>query len=513
MAEATVRYQTEIEAAAPVKKATRVDECAMVIFGGTGDLARRKLIPALYNLEREGRLPKGFAVIGLSRGAQSPEEFRALHREATAQFSHVKPLDSAVWERLAARIFPLAGDLNNPRTYDQLREVLQEVDRTCGALGNRLYYFATPSSEFPAILRRLAAAGLVHREGSRPWSRAVIEKPFGRDLQSAQELNRLAAELLGESQVFRIDHYLGKETVRNIIVLRFANAIFEPLWNSKYIDHVQITAAEEIGIEGRGRFYEETGLLRDMVQNHLLQILALCAMEIPPTFQSEDIRDERSRVLRALRPMSTDEVPQNVVRAQYRGYREEPGVDPRSRTPTYTALRLYIDNWRWQGVPFYIRAGKRLARRWTEVAVFFQPIPHCLFGEKDVCQLIQPNVLVLRIQPDEGISLCIACKVPGDDFTIGNVGMDFSYAGGFEKPPQEAYERLLLDCMKGDQTLFARQDAVELSWKFVTPILEAWEAERDGPIPIYEPGTEGPREADELLRRDHRRWRKIGEAR
>ncbi len=515
MDKATIQIHTGIEPSAPVERAREADPCAMVIFGGTGDLARRKLIPALYNLDVDGLLPRGFAALGVSRRAQPAGEFRRWHHESAAQFSRQKPLDPVIWERFASGLDSLAGDLNDPQTYARMREQLSEFDQKCGTRGNRLFYFATPSSDFPEILRKLHSAGLLYQMDSpgenpeKPWSRVIIEKPFGRDFHSAQELNRLAAEVLNENQIFRIDHYLGKETVQNILVFRFANAIFEPLWNRKYIDHVQITAAEEIGIEGRGRFYDETGVLRDIIQNHLLQVLALCAMEVPPSFQPEAIRDERVQVFRSLRPMRGEEVERCAVRAQYLGYREEPDVRPDSRTPTYAALKVLIDNWRWQGVPFYLRAGKRLRKRSTEVAIVFQPIPFCLFGREEVCQLIEPNVLTLRIQPDEGIALRIACKVPGKDLTVGNVMMDFSYAGGFKKAPQEAYERLLLDCMKGDPTLFARKDDVEQSWKFVTPILEAWEENRKAPLPVYEPGSAGPHEAEELLWRDRRRWREI----
>jgi len=509
MDKATIQFQTGITPAAPVEQAGEADPCAMVIFGGTGDLARRKLIPALYNLNLDGLLPGSFACLGLSRRAGGSSEFRALHRESTSRYSRRKSLDRQEWESFAAALESLAGDLNDPGTYDRLKRKLSGLDQTRGTRGNRLFYFATPSSDFPAILQKLKGAGLLYPPGEERWSRVIIEKPFGRDLRSARELNRLAAEVLDESQIYRIDHYLGKETVQNILVFRFANAIFEPLWNRKYIDHVQITAAEEIGIEGRGRFYDETGVLRDIIQNHLLQVLALCAMEVPASFQSEEIRNERVQVFRSLRPILGEEVRRSVVRAQYAGYRDEPDVRPDSRTPTYAALKVLIDNWRWQGVPFYLRAGKRLRKRSTEVDIFFQPIPHCLFGRGDVCQLIEPNVLTLRIQPDEGIALRFACKVPGNDLSVGNVMMNFSYAGGFERPPQEAYERLLIDCMRGDPMLFARQDDVEESWKFITPILEAWEKDGETPLPEYQPGSAGPAEAGELLHGEGRRWREL----
>jgi glucose-6-phosphate 1-dehydrogenase len=503
----TIRISAEAPPA-PLGTAREPDPCAMVIFGGTGDLARRKLVPALYNLEVDGLLPAGLRVLGLSRHAGPAGEYREAVRKAVEAHSR-RPLDPAMWERFAGRLDSMAADLNDPGTYERMRERLEEADGTRGTAGNRLFYFATQPDDFPVALRRLQEGGLFRPPGGRPWSRVVIEKPFGRDLDSARELNRLVGEHLDESQVFRIDHYLGKETVQNILVFRFANSIFEPVWNRKYIQEVQITAAEEIGIEGRGAFYDRTGVVRDILQNHLLQILSLCAMEVPVSFRADEVRDEKVRLLRSLRPLAGDPIGRDVVLAQYRGYREEPGVSPDSRAPTYAALKVQIDNWRWQGVPFYLRAGKRLPRRATEVAIVFQAIPFCLFGREDVCQRIEPNVLVLRIQPDEGIALRFATKVPGADLAVGNVRMDFSYAGAFSRAPQEAYERLLLDVMRGDATLFARQDDVERSWRFVTPILEAWES-GDGPVPAYEPGSEGPREADDLLRRDGRRWRKIG---
>jgi glucose-6-phosphate 1-dehydrogenase len=332
----------------------------------------------------------------------------------------------------------------------------------------------------------------------------VIEKPVGRDLASARDLNRLIAEGLDESQVFRIDHYLAKETVQNILVFRFGNSIFEPLWNRKYVDHVQITMAEDLGIERRGKFYDATGVVRDVIQSHILQLLSLVAMEPPATFKADDIRNEKHQLLRSLRPILLED----SVHAQYRGYRQEEGVAPGSRTPTYVALKVMVDNWRWQGVPFYIRAGKGLKRRRTEISIQFQTIPLCLFGREDVCQRIEPNVLTMRIQPDEGIALRFSCKVPGDDLTVAPLMMDFSYAKSFKKPPEEAYERVLLDAMRGDATLFARRDGDEQAWAFLTPLLEAWEGS-SGEVPQYDRGSEGPREADQLLWRTRHRWRSL----
>jgi glucose-6-phosphate 1-dehydrogenase len=387
--------------------------------------------------------------------------------------------------------------VNAPAFYAALRKALPPG-------GNRLFYLAMPPATFPSILRGLREAELLPPPGRGPWSRIVIEKPFGRDLSSARELNRLLAGVVDESQVFRSDHYLGKETVQNILVFRFGNSIFEPIWNRKHVDHVQITMAEEIGVERRGRFYDATGVLRDVVQSHLLQVLALCAMEAPATFKADDIRDEKFKLLRSIRPIGEAD----VVHGQYRGYRGEEGVGPASRTPTYLAMRLHVDNWRWQGVPFYARAGKGLQRRTTEVAIQFQRIPFCLFGDEEVCQRIEPNVLTLRIQPDEGIALRFAAKAPGEDVSVGTVTMDFSYARSFERPAGEAYERLLLDAMRGDATLFARRDGDEQAWALATPVLEAWEGGTAEPA-FYERGSAGPREADELLRRDGRRWRPL----
>jgi glucose-6-phosphate 1-dehydrogenase len=502
------------EAQVPFHVERRADPCALVLFGATGDLAKRKLLPGLYNLFREGLLPEGFAIVAVGRSAGNLDEFLAVQRASTTRFAHT-PLDPATWDAFAARIDYVRGDIDAASTYADLRNALARADQRHGTAGNRLYCMAVPPSSFAAILEQLRAAGLLYSAGAAgapngaPWSRVMIEKPFGRDLASAHALNRMAASFLDESQIYRIDHYLGKETVQNILVLRFGNAIFEPLWNRKYIDHVQITAAEELGMEGRGRFYDETGALRDVVQNHLLEVLALVAMEAPVSFKADEVRDERVQVLRSLRPIIGGDVAAETVRAQYRGYRDEPNVDRASRTPTYAALKVMIDNWRWQGVPFYLRAGKRLSRRLTEVAVHFQRVPLCLFGRDEVCQRLDANVLTLRIQPDEGIDLRFVAKTPGDDLYVTNVHMDFSYADTFKKKPQEAYEKLFLDCMRGDPSLFARRDDVERAWELVTPILDEWEARTDEPMPEYEPGSAGPNEADLLIQKDGRRWRSL----
>jgi glucose-6-phosphate 1-dehydrogenase len=494
----------EVSGSAPFQAERRPEPCALVLFGATGDLARRKLIPGLYNLWRERLLPPGFAVIGVGRSAASRAELLDLHREATTRHSRT-PFDGASWEALAARIDYVRGDVDQAATYADLRAALTRAD-AAGAAGNRLYTFAVPPDSFPVILEALRAAGLLAPvNGEGPFTRVMIEKPFGRDLPSAQALNRMAAAFLDERQIYRIDHYLGKETVQNIHVLRFGNAIFEPLWNRKYIDHVQITGAEELGLEGRGRFYDETGALRDVIQNHLLEVLALVAMEPPVSFRADDQRDARVAVLRSLRAV---DVETEVVQGQYEGYHDEPHVAPGSTTPTYAAVKLFIDNWRWQGVPFYLRAGKRLARRATEVAIHFQRVPLCLFGRDEVCQRLDANVLTLRLQPDEGISLRFVAKAPGEDVYVDSVHMDFAYARAFTRQPAEAYERLFLDGMRGDASLFARRDGVERAWEIVTPILEAWRERGARPAP-YAPGSQGPAEADALIRRDGRRWREL----
>jgi glucose-6-phosphate 1-dehydrogenase len=484
------------------------DPCTIVIFGVTGDLTHRKLVPALYNLAKEGDLPERCAVIGTSTSVTSPHEFRAQLRESVSKFSRTKPLDDAVWQDFAASIETCVADVNAPDDYTKLARVIEDVEHRKGLPGNRLYYLAVPPGVFPVILRNLRGAGLLYPLGASRWSRVVIEKPFGRDLASARELNRTVAEVVDESQIFRSDHYLGKETVQNILVFRFGNSIFEPIWNRKYIDHVQISMAEDLTIERRGKFYDSTGVLRDVVQSHLMQVLALCTMEAPATFRADDIRDEKFKLLRSIRPITAAEVAQDVVAGQYRGYRQAEGVAKDSRTPTYVALKMWIDNWRWQGVPIYVRAGKGLAARNTEVSIHFQTIPFCLFGNEEVCQRIEPNVLALRIQPREGIALRFGCKVPGEDLSVGSVTMDFSYADSFHRAPWEAYERLLLDAMRGDHTLFARRDGDEQAWAFASPILDAWAAGRD-PLPEYEIGSAGPKEAEALLRRDGRRWRPL----
>ncbi len=481
--------------------------CALVIFGATGDLTRRKLVPALYNLAVGGSLPEGFAAVGFARREWSREVFEHEMLAGVNQFSRRRPADDEAWRRFGPALDFVSGSFDDPEAYRRLAARLERHDAERGTAGNRLFYLATPPSDFPTILHRLQGAGMIARPHAEPWSRVIVEKPFGRDLESAQALNGLVARVLDESQTFRIDHYLGKETVQNILVLRFANTLFEPLWNRNYVDYVEISAAETVGVERRGSFYESTGVLRDIVQNHLLEVLSLIAMEPPNSGGADDVRTEKLKVLKALRDLWTDSIPKNVALGQYRGYRGEPDVAPDSNTPTFAALRVFVDNWRWQGVPFYLRAGKKLARRVTEVSLHLRPIPLSLFGRPDVCEHLEPNVLTLRIQPDEGIDLKFASKIPGNDLAVGPVHMDMKYLEAFGGEPPEAYERLLLDAMRGDATLFSRRDAVEASWEWITPILRHFEQHPPADFPNYDPGSWGPEGCHLLMRRDRRAWR------
>jgi glucose-6-phosphate 1-dehydrogenase len=481
----------------------------MVIFGATGDLTRRKLVPALYNLARAGLLPERFAAVGFARRPWSSDHFRDEMGRGVSEFSRLGAPDPGDWRRFGAMLEYLEGAFDDPAAYQRLADRLETLDRERGLAGNRLFYLAVPPAELPTILHRLKGAGLVRPPDGGPWSRAIVEKPVGRDLESARALNGLLGRVLHESQTFRIDHYLGKETVQNILVFRFANSIWEPLWNRGHVDYVEICAAETLGVGTRGRFYEQTGVLRDIVQSHLLEVLSLTAMEPPTTGGADDIRTEKLKVLNALRDPWDDTIVRDVVLGQYRGYREEPDVAPDSNTPTYAALRVFVDNWRWQGVPFYLRTGKKLAKRVTEISLHMRSIPLSLFGRQDVCERVEPNVLTLRIQPDEGISLRFASKVPGLDLRVGTVAMDMSYLETFGGEPPEAYERLLLDAMRGDATLFSRRDAVEASWAWITPILEHVERNPPADFPNYDPGSWGPERAGELMRRDRRAWREL----
>ncbi len=494
------------------------DSCVLIIFGASGDLTRRKLVPALWSMFQGRVLPEPFAVIGVARSEMTNEQFRARMREAITDFARVQPPSEKVWDRFAQALFYYAGDPADPALYDGLGRHLAKVEQDRGTGGNRLFYLAMPPSIYPTVVTRLGAAGLNRQPESGPgWVRIIIEKPFGRDLASSHALNQVVTSVFAEDQVYRIDHYLGKETVQNILVFRWANGIFEPLWNRNHVDHVQITVGESIGVENRGAYYEEAGALRDMIQNHLLQLLCLVAMEPPVTFDAGPVRDEKTKVMQALRPIAADEVDRLAVRGQYGpgfvdgqrvvGYRQEKGVSAESIAETYAALRLEVDNWRWAGVPFYLRTGKRLAKRASEIAVQFTRSPHLVFRRNPEI-LAEPNLLVLRIQPDEGMSLSFGAKLPGPDLRIRPVEMDFDYGRTFGGEPPEAYERLLLDAMKGDPTLYARGEWVDLAWELLTPVLEAWAVGDPKKFPNYEAGSWGPTEADSLIERAGRRWRR-----
>ena len=505
-------------------RAVQGPPCAMVIFGSSGDLTKRLLIPALYNLAKAGRLSDKFALIGVDRTDRSHEEFRAYLAEGVRSFVSdtgtgpvTAPFDARAWEFLAARMTHLKGDVTDPEMYDRLAQALKEAESEHGTAGNVVFYLAIAASLFGPVVERLAAAGLT-REENQHWRRVIIEKPFGHDLESARALDARLAKVLSEHQIYRMDHFLGKETVQNIMVLRFANGIFEPLWNRDHIDHVQITVAETVGVERRAGFYEETGALRDMVPNHVFQLLSLTAMEPPNSFAADAVRTEKDKVLEAVIPLDDNDVRRNVVRGQYtagvvrgqpvKAYREEEGVAPDSMTETYVALRLGIDNWRWAGVPFYLRTGKALTRRTTEIAIQFKQVPFALFRDTPV-ETLTPNVLVMQIQPDEGISLQFGAKRPGPDIHLGAVRMDFRYRDYFNTDPSTGYETLVYDCMIGDPILFQRADSVEAGWAVVQPILDLWRSDKSVPLEFYTAGTAGPEAAEQLLWRAGRRWRPI----
>ena len=491
------------------------ETCTVVIFGATGDLTHRKLIPALYNIAADGELPPSLSVIGMARRHKSDDEFRRELEEAGRKHSRQAVHDD-LWQGFAGSIFYHTSDFTNAEGYQQLGQRLEQIEQERGTAGNRLFYLAVAPDQFEPILQHLKAAGLNKpRQGG--WARVIVEKPFGTDLASAHELNRLVSAAFPERDTYRIDHFLGKETAQNILVLRFANAIFEPLWDTRYIDHIQITAAEILGVEGRAGYYEGAGALRDMVQNHLLQLLCLVGMEPPTDLGADSIRDEKVKVVRSLRRLSPEDVALNVVRGQYAAgaisgkaavaYREEKNVNPDSSTETFVALRLLVDNWRWADVPIYVRVGKRLPKSGTEISVHFKNAPAVLFNKES--QPLGHNVLVIRIQPDEGISLRMQAKMPGTSFRIEPVKMDFHYGTSFGKASPEAYERLLLDAMSGDATLFARRDEVEQAWAFIDAIEEAWAAASAPELFEYPAGSWGPEEADELLARDGRTWRRL----
>ncbi|HYJ05666.1 MAG TPA: glucose-6-phosphate dehydrogenase [Chthoniobacterales bacterium] len=490
--------------------------CTVVIFGATGDLTMRKLIPALYNIAADGELPPALTVVGVARRKKTDEEFRKEQEEATRKFSRQTVRDE-IWKSFAESIFYHTSEFHDAAGFESLEERLEKIDKERGTGGNRLFYLAVAPDQFEPILKNLKHAGLNKApEGS--WTRVIVEKPFGTDLKSAQELNRIVRTAFSENQTYRIDHFLGKETAQNILVLRFANAIFEPIWNGRYVDHIQITAAETLGVEGRAGYYEGAGALRDMVQNHLLQLLCLVAMEPPTDLGADSIREEKVKIVKSLRRMTHEEIAKNVVRGQYGegaingkpvpAYRAEKNVKPESKTETFVALRVRIDDWRLADVPIYIRVGKRLPKSGTEISVHFKKAPPVLFNKESVT--LDQNVLVIRIQPDEGISLRMQAKVPGTSFRIEPVKMDFHYGTSFGKASPEAYERLLLDAMSGDATLFARRDEVEEAWAFIDPIEETWVAKEDQPgLFFYPAGSWGPEEADELLARDGRAWRRL----
>ena len=491
-------------------------ECAIVIFGAAGDLTRRLLIPALYNLQSSNLLPKEFAIVGVAHAPMSSDDFRTKMCRDIQEFATV-PVDTQLWQWLEQRLYYLAGDFQDANTYSQLQEMLATVDSECGTQGNYLYYLATASNFFCDIIWQLGAAGLTQEENGH-WRRVIIEKPFGHDLESARALNKNVTQVLEESQIYRIDHYLGKETVQNILVFRFGNGLFEPIWNHHYIEHVQITVAETVGVEGRGGFYEGAGAIRDMLQNHMFQLLAMVAMEPPVSFEADAVRDEKSKLLRAVQPLTPEEVLTHTVRGQYGegavkgehvpAYRSEPRVASDSGTETFAALKLMIDNWRWADVPFYLRTGKRLPKRVTEIAIKFKRVPSLLFRQTSIERLTS-NFLLLHIQPNEGISLQFGAKIPGPAVRMGAVEMDFAYKDYFGTTPSTGYETLLYDCMIGDATLFQRSDNVELGWSVVTPILDVWKALPPRSFPNYAAGTWGPKEADDLLLRDGRQWRSI----
>ncbi len=494
------------------------EPCTMVIFGGSGDLTRRKLLPALYSLSRKRLVPGGFTILALSRSPLADADYRNLLREWVDRSAEEERSDPATWKPFAERIHYLSANYNDPAVYDKIKEALAGFDRTRVTAGNRIFYLATSPADYAGIIGNLGRCGLAREyvDGAG-FVRLIVEKPFGRDLESARALNRAVNAVFDEDQVYRIDHYLGKETVQNLMVFRFANGIFEPVWNRQYVDNVQITAAEDIGVGTRGGYYEQAGALRDMIQNHMMQLLTLVAMEPPPDFAPNSVRDEKAKVLRSIRPYSPDAARNNSSRAQYGpgfaagkpavGYVQEKDVAAHSRTETFAAIRFNIDNWRWAGVPFYVRTGKNLSRRVTEIAITFRCTPHLIFGAA-AAEQAEANVLALRIQPDEGITLKFNAKLPGQAMSVRPVNMDFRYGTTFGPHMASAYERLLLDCMLGDPTLFDRADSVEAAWAIVMPFIEAWQNDTAPPA-RYASGSWGPAEADDLLTRDGRHWRVI----
>ncbi len=501
----------------PVEQAQRVgrpgDPAVMVIFGAGGDLTSRKLVPALYNLAKQELLSREFAVVGVSHGEMSTEDFRKQVAEDIKHYAG-NGANAEIVEWFLRRIYYVTGDFGDKNLYSNLKDFLEKVNQDHSTHGNYFFYLATAPRFFGSIVEQLSAVGLM-QEGES-WRRVIIEKPFGHDLESARQLNQQLLKVASEKQIFRIDHYLGKETVQNILAFRFANGIFEPIWNRRYIDHVQISVAETVGVEQRGSYYDHAGALRDMVPNHIMQLISLTTMEPPVSFRADAVRDEQAKILHAIQPLSSEEVLSRAVRGQYGGgtmdgqhvpgYREEGGVDPESKTETFVAMKLLIDNWRWADVPFYIRTGKRLGAQNTHIVIQFRRAPFVLFRDTPVENLM-PNQLVLHIQPEEGISLRFAAKVPGPIMRLGGVDMNFEYADYFGTQPSTGYERLLHDCMIGDATLFQRADMVEAGWCVVSPVLDVWKALPPRHFPNYPAGSWGPKEADDLLQDDGRQWR------
>ncbi len=497
-----------------LKQAKTPEPLILTIFGASGDLTQRKLVPALYQLKKEGRLPAEMTIVGVARRDWSHEYFREQMRQGIEEFSDGIGKEE-LWQDFAEGLFYCSGNMDQAESYNKLKSFLEELDGKRGTMGNRVFYLAVSPKFFPPGIKQLGAAGMLKEPLKH---RLVIEKPFGKDLSSAQVLNNIVKNVCREEQVYRIDHYLGKETVQNLMVFRFANAIFEPLWNRNYVDNIQITVAETVGVEERAGYYETAGALRDMVQNHLLQLFCLTAMEAPNGINADSIRGEKVKVLQATHLADLKNLEKSAIRGQYTsgwmkgkpipGYREEKDVNPESTTATFVALKLMIDNWRWRGVPFYLRTGKRLPKKVSEIAIQFKDVPLTIFPS--AAQQANPNILALRIQPNEGISLRFEAKVPGSELRTRTVDMDFSYGSSFGMATTDAYHRLLLDCMLGDQTLFTRADEVEEAWRVVTPALTAWDAPAPAnSVPLYEAGTWQPPEAEFLLNRDGRRWRRL----
>jgi len=492
------------------------DPCVMVIFGASGDLTKRKLIPAIFDLARQGMLPSNFTIVGAARTEMSHDAFREYLTGAMKEFGRLQDSEASLWENFARGLYYVAIDPSVAENYGPLKKELETIDAERGSSGNLLFYLSTPPSLYAPVTKHLGSAGLSRPRTPENWVRIIIEKPFGIDLSSARALNADVLEVFKEHQVYRIDHYLGKETVQNLMVFRFANGIFEPIWNRMYIDHIQITAAETVGVESRGGYYEQAGAMRDMIQNHMMQLFALTAMEPPVLFDAQQVRDEKQKVFQAIRPIKPEDVHKYSVRGQYSpgivggknvsGYKEEKGVSKESVTETYVGLKFTIDNWRWADVPFYVRSGKRMPKRVTEIAVQFKKTPHHLFRMMPA-ETHDRNNIVIRIQPDEGISLRFSSKIPGSSMRMRPVTMDFRYGSSFGGRLADAYTRLILDCMLGDPTLYARGDSVDVAWSLITPIHEGWKSNKKSKVYEYPAGTWGPKEADELMKVDGRQWR------